>query len=130
MVPVTADTLRRAAALLRERAGAVGPGLTTPWHAVSHPDGSSFVEYATDHPQAGHIAALADYCYPETADWIATMHPGIGALLADWLDTAGADLRAHGLCCADGCDYCDDDPSQPHIRRALALARALLGEEV
>lgn len=50
--------------------------------------------------------------------------------VADWLDTAGADLWAHGpLCeCFSGCHDCDDDVWQPHVRRALAVARAYLGE--
>lgn len=49
--------------------------------------------------------------------------------VADWLDTAGADLWAHGpLCgCARGCHDCDDDMWQPHVRRALAVADAYLG---
>jgi hypothetical protein len=50
--------------------------------------------------------------------------------VADWLDTAGADLWAHGpLCeCGSGCYDCDNDLWQPHVRRALAVARAYLGE--
>lgn len=48
--------------------------------------------------------------------------------LAAWLDTAGADLWAHGpLHCADGCMECDDDLWMPHARAALAVARAYLG---
>lgn len=47
--------------------------------------------------------------------------------MADWLDTAGADLWAHGpLCCADGCFECDDNLWAPHVRRALAVSRAYL----
>jgi hypothetical protein len=48
--------------------------------------------------------------------------------VADWLDTAGADLWAHGpLHCAEGCMECDDDLWMPHVRRALDVARAILG---
>lgn len=49
--------------------------------------------------------------------------------VADWLRTAGADLWAHGpLCyCDDGCMKCDDELWAPHVRRALAVARAYLG---
>jgi len=46
--------------------------------------------------------------------------------LASWLNTAAADLWAHGpLCCADGCDRCDDALWMPHVRRALAVARGV-----
>lgn len=49
--------------------------------------------------------------------------------VADWLDTAGADLWAYGpLCeCGSGCHECDDAIWQPHVRRALAVARAYIG---
>lgn len=52
----------------------------------------------------------------------------VAEAVADWLDTAGADLWAHGpLCeCGSGCLDCDDDVWQPHVRRALAVARAYL----
>jgi hypothetical protein len=57
----------------------------------------------------------------EFATWLA---------VADWLDTAGADLWAHGpLCaCEDGCDDCDDLLWMPHVRRALTVARTYLGD--
>lgn len=49
--------------------------------------------------------------------------------VANWLDTAGADLWAYGpLCCDDGCMECDDDLWRPHVRRAFAVARVYLGE--
>lgn len=48
------------------------------------------------------------------------------AAMSDWLHTAGADLWAHGpLCeCGTGCDACDDNLWEPHVRAALAVARA------
>lgn len=47
--------------------------------------------------------------------------------IAAWIDTAAADLWAHGpLCCAEGCMDCDDDLWAPHVRRALAASRAYL----
>lgn len=51
--------------------------------------------------------------------------------VADWLDTAGADIWAHGpLCeCTTGCDACDDNLWEPHARDALTVARAYLGSE-
>jgi hypothetical protein len=63
-------------------------------------------------------------------DHCAAWHPDAALAVADWLDAAGADLWAHGpLCCADGCMECDDDLWAPHVRRALAVARAFLGSE-
>ena len=51
----------------------------------------------------------------------------VALAVAAWLDTAGADLWAHGpLCCAGGCDECDDFMWQPHVRHALAVAHAYL----
>lgn len=51
--------------------------------------------------------------------------------LADWLDTAGADFFAWGNAHHDPdhepCDYCDDDPRAEHLRRALAVARLIVG---
>lgn len=51
--------------------------------------------------------------------------------VADSLDTAGADLWAHGpLCCEGehGCNECDGILWMQHVRRALAVARAYRGE--
>lgn len=61
--------------------------------------------------------------------FINTMSPGVGLALADWLDTAGADLWAYGpLCeCGSGCNDCDDSLWEPHVRRALAVARLING---
>lgn len=55
--------------------------------------------------------------------------PDFKLAVADWLDTAGADLWAHGpLCiCGTGCDACDDNLWEPHARAALAVAGAVLG---
>lgn len=51
--------------------------------------------------------------------------------VADWITTAGADLWAYGplpCACSDGCYECDDLLWAPHVRRALAVARAYLNE--
>jgi hypothetical protein len=49
---------------------------------------------------------------PTIADYIAAMHPGVGAAVADWLDSAAEDAELIG---AD--------------HRALAAARQILGGE-
>ena len=63
------------------------------------------------------------------SDYFSTVTPAVALAVADWLDTAGADLWAHGpLCeCRSGCYECDDIAWQPHVRRALAVADAYLG---
>jgi hypothetical protein len=60
-------------------------------------------------------------------EWEGEIHRAVAA----WLDTAGADLWAHGPMCAcdDGCGDCDDIAWMPHVRRALVVARAYLGSE-
>lgn len=126
---MSADKLRQAAKVLRERAESATPG---PWEA-----------YRRNHPLYGPIfglhnidpvADLIDGDVVESqdvaagdVDYIATMHPGVGLALADWLDTVGADEWAHGPSCLIPCDECDDDPYAPHARRALAVADLILG---
>lgn len=104
-----ADELRAAAALLRERATNATPG---PWSqtgigdygwTVSSPTGA-LVD--TDDSDQGR----AD------ADFIALMHPGVGAALADWLD-AVADRARH-----NGGDWVGAD-----LHYALAVARQVNG---
>jgi hypothetical protein len=111
----SAAELRKAAATLRERALLASQG---PWES----DQRRMTVWA-DHGDCQVVRSDVDG--PDAdLDYIATMHPGVGLALADWLDTAGADLWAHGpLCCAEGCMKCDDDLWMPHVRCALVLAR-------
>jgi len=118
---VSGEALRRAAALMRERAEAATPG---PWLAGL----GAYVEI----PEGDEEPSIADtWGHRGNAEHIASWHPAIALAVADWLDTAGADLWAHGpLCeCGSGCLDCDDDMWQPHVRRALAVARAYLGAD-
>ena len=73
---------------------------------------------------------IADFWHDDNAEHIASWHPAVALAVAGWLDTAGADIWAHGpLCeCGTSCDACDDNPWEPHARAALAVARAYLGE--
>ena len=121
------DTIRQAAALIRDRAQMVPE--PSPWTVRSNRVVGTF--------RPGVATAVADV-YPTggsprqraTATHIASWHPDVALLVADWLDTAGADLWAHGpLCCTGGCEDCDDVPWAPHVRRALALAHACLTSE-
>lgn len=102
---MSTDTIRRAAARLRERATAASPY----WDL--------------------DVTGAFNGAFDTTQKYLDTVSPAVGLALADWLDTAGADLWAHGpLHCAEGCHDCDDDLWMPHARRALTLARLILGE--
>lgn len=100
------QTIRRAAALMRERAeGAIKSLGSRDWTGID----------------TGYRRPIKEH--------IAGMTPSVALAVADGLDTAGADLWAHGpLCCAEGCMECDDQLWMPHVRRALATARTYLGE--
>lgn len=117
---MSADRLREAAALLRERAEETHDG---PWdHVVGASGDTAWVERR-------NIETVVETHDIGTSAYIATMHPPVALALADWLDTAGADEWAHGPHCLTPCDDCDDDPRASHIRSALAVADAILGGE-
>ena len=109
-----AETLRRAAALMRERAEAAtsGPWLADRVHsggvmgvAVTAP-----VELTAD----GSIIGVTDIVVPADGHHIASWHPAVALAVADWLDEA-ADV-------ADMNGFIESDA-------ALAVARAYLGED-
>lgn len=105
---MTAERLREAARVLRERLDRLEP-----WEGDE--DTRGWVD------EYGGIGTSYDMQY------IATVHPGVGLALADWLDAAGADEWAHGPHCLTPCIECDDDPRAPHVRAALAVADQILG---
>lgn len=119
---MSADILRRAAALMRERAGAATQGA---WRFETAPNGFSPMVIG------GGMAVADTFDKPHLSDakHIASWHPTVALAVADWLDTAGADIWAHGpLCeCGTGCDACDDNLWEPHARAALVVARTYLG---
>jgi len=98
-----AEDLRTAAAKLRELIAAVSRDIDTNpyWTSDEHPphDHSSLYARGVDGGLGGPAGAFA-----------AAMHPGVGAALADWLDSAAEDAEQIGA------DY-----------RALAVARAING---
>ena len=105
---MTADRLRQAARVLRERAEAATPG---PW--LTHDeDGDPYIAP----PATGALLITAHPLEVARANaaYIATMHPGVGLALADWLE-AQADLSERG--------YTQD----PRYLAALALADLILG---
>lgn len=110
--------LRGASQLMRARAAGATPG---PWSNRRGP-GEHIVRTDTGAPLA-NTDTRADRRH------IASWHPVVALAVAASLDTAARDLWAHGpLCCEDGCIECDDSLWMPHVRQALAVARAYLGE--
>ena len=137
---VSADTLRRAAAVLRERAEAATPG---PWEGYY--DDSSRPFWGVNTYRTGDQVAMHDLddCYEERhgvggsdAYYIATMHPGVGLALADWLSFVE---QRHGPAFLDrdekpSCNYvgCYENAEEypcEDAQAAIAVARLILGEE-
>lgn len=131
---MSADLLRRAASLLRERAEAATPGGPRWETAPDEMHGlSQSVIFPADSDSAVAFAGADDAAY------IATMHPGV-----PWADLLES-IRCGLHCDPDGmresyCSACSDstfdhecsdrkpcDHTVPY-RRALAVARAILGE--
>lgn len=123
-----AETLRRAAALMRERAEAATPG---PWRhtdseAANDVWNGGIVVVSTDgdpiancedewyEPDPGEPAPVND------AEHIASWHPAVALAVADWLEAEAESHRA---------DVVGPFPSGCcRMSQALAVARAYLGE--
>ena len=101
---MSADRLREAARVLRERAEAATPG---PWRSVQ---GASGDLWWVELPNTADVALDL---HGENATYIATMHPGVGLALADWLDDIAA---------LDG-----PSPHIPSERGAFRIADIILG---
>jgi hypothetical protein len=115
-----ADTLHRAAALLRQRAVGGTPG---PWEVDAA--GTHEVSVRRANATWEQVACYTGYAAHDKdaarvdADYIAIVHPGVGLLLADLLDRAAQ--RAEVV-------YetaIDEIAVEPH----LAVARAILGTD-
>jgi hypothetical protein len=137
---MSADLLREAAKVLRGRAEAAKPG---PWSAADEhglmPDAwpawcvsQMRPGYESMSPEDGYVTDVADVhgddktACPD-ADYIATMHPGVGLALADWLDdiAAGWMWDDDGAACDwDGMPLKLDEAVDSH---AVKVARLILG---
>lgn len=108
-----AETLRRAAALMRERAEAATPG---PWLVeddeiefnVLVDEGGPGVMYVARQFNQGHSEGERD------AEHVASWHPDVALAVADWLDIAAIVVERTG------------EPTEM-VRGALAVATAYLG---
>jgi hypothetical protein len=117
------DLIREAARLMRQRAEAATEG---PWTA--HPDGLVWAERLGD-PVSGSTEI-------EDAEHIASWHPSVVLLVADWLDGVADDHRGvervdeqAGECVVStvSSDFKRRTTAR-HILPALAVARAYLRE--
>lgn len=119
---MSAETLRKAAALMRERAEAAEQ---QPWRAY---DVSEFISTSPtwevgftardDEPLVGgQGVALANYIEKADAEHIASWHPAVALAVAHWLAE-----------CARLWEYGDVGPLM--WQQANRVARAYLGEEV
>ena len=97
---MSADVLRKAAALMRERAEAAGPN--DPWF-TSDDDANT----------------------PEDAEHIASWHPAVALAVADWLDATAVRVEA----AREPKDGGARNHGWRGSRQALAVARAYLGSD-
>ncbi|MFE6868343.1 hypothetical protein ACFVFS_17475 [Kitasatospora sp. NPDC057692] len=117
-----ADLLRQAAQQLRDYATAAVPGpwvpsivrsprstVTSGIYSHAHPAGSAASEIAASGRKGRECGGITN---ADNAQYIALMHPGVGLLVADWLDSAATDAEMVG----------------PDVQ-ALAVARAVLGQD-
>jgi hypothetical protein len=120
-----ADELRTAAKLLRELAEAATPGN---WWAEelppnkhhNHPAHWVKTEYEDgDNCLTSQVVADCPWKQADAA-FIAAMHPGVGAALADWLESAAKHDADGFLCCEHGPDACSEV-----VAPALAVARLI-----
>lgn len=77
---MSAAELREAAETLRGLADHAGNDTGKPWSAQVCDDGRAWIN-APDEPHA-----ISIHGWPAAARYIATMHPGVGTALAEWLD--------------------------------------------
>ena|SRR5690606_5605766 len=109
---MSADRLREAAKVLRERAEAASEG---PWWDIRAGLPGTDAEWIVDSDPTFIASTHIDSDRGKSdATYIATMHPGVGLALADWLD-ADADLS--------------DDMDMPCEDEAVRLAGLILGSK-
>ena len=114
---MSAEILRRAASLMRERAEGADKDTfsRSPWSATIFDDGRAWLKPA-------HIAM---HGYPNTAEHIASWHPAVALAVADWLWEMANHEDIHGdINCKQGCLH----PTCRVSASALTVARAYLGE--
>ena len=121
---MSAELLRRAATILRERAEAATPG---PWEANMHsPDMGGRHGWDLRGPRnLGPLGAVVSArMLSGNAHYIATMHPGVGLAIADLLDCVAEDAESN-----DEFDGFDPYAVVVGYGHAIAVARLIVGEQ-
>lgn len=120
-----AETLRRAAKLMREQAQAAQVVVPGPWHHQSLGWGYPQPIYNSE----GDLVAEG-YSGPVTAtdvaQYIASWHPAVALAVTDWLESCANDADGAPVVGGEPASaYCDEPGS---VHRALKVARTYLGE--
>lgn len=132
MTELPSETLRRAAEKLRALAQAASEG---PWGHAS--DGAFIEVYGHNRRWVADAGRSESKQARHDGAFIATLHPGVAVLIADWLDAeAGAHEGGMGiteavrdLVAVVETRERDIQVAVSTLGQALAVARALLGEE-
>jgi hypothetical protein len=122
--------LRRAAALMRERANRAAPGR---WYPSDQPESMWDVESVSDAEPAGIAVAAATAqtgaCVQEDAEHIASWHPAVALAVADLLDAEAARVERDNAHLVS--QHGEDGGGVVHVApsaHCAYLARAYLGE--
>ena len=117
---MSAETLRRAASLMRERAEAATP---SPWHTttegLTHPGWGTEVRSETA-TVVGDCCGYQGGANLADGEHIASWHPAVALAVADLLDAQATFME-------DGGDFSDIEGGGD--ANALTIARAYLGED-
>ena len=126
---MSAELLREAAALMRERAEAAEPGRWKTWGmtVMADPEGTSNVDDAICVAGAYTPSTSERRLHTGNANHIASWHPAVALAVADLLDDAAENLDLQ----APGGDLGKQWDMRVHIAgdKALAVARAYLGRD-
>jgi len=120
---MSAETLRRAASLMRERVADATPG---PWLAFRANKGLHAVYGVTTDTATDYESDVSVGIKVEDAEHIASWHPAVALAVANWLEDAAENLEMQ----APGGDLRKNWDMRVHIAgdRALAVACAYLGD--
>lgn len=121
MSETPAETIRRAATLMRERAREVNH--VFPWRAEGR-DVTATQDYDGNDPDWDMGVVLARCTRQDEAEHIASWHPLVALAVAGWLDGAAENAR-------DAFQQPNGEWEMPHygaVSSALTIARVYLGE--
>lgn len=122
---MSAEILRRAASLMRERAQAATPGVwETSDSSLTHPGAGTNVYSDSEGPVVGDCCGYQGGTGIQDGEHIASWHPAVALAVADMLAGAAELAHIHGSLLGTHNDTC---PVCGPVGRALAVGRAYLG---